>query len=236
MRRIFLPPAPFLAAALLLGGCAAPHAIPTPPTGAAPPAALTPENAAALYLGAVDGLIKQQRYGAALAFLNRYAVSGKNPVPRYWLLRGEAELGLARPREAATAFTRLNGGALAAQGWNGQGHAAAAQRDWRAAAADFRKAQAADPANPAFLNNLAFADLRLGESEAAIGFLRQAHELDPHNVLIRDNLLIALTVRGDRSGTQALLMSVRDPAQREKLRTAIAALLHGKNSIPENPS
>jgi Flp pilus assembly protein TadD len=236
MTHSFAPRGFLLAGLLLLSGCAAPHALPMPPTGAAPPSPLTPKNAAALYLGAVNGLVKQHRYGAALAFLNRYAVSEKDRVPRYWLLRGEAELGLARPREAAAAFIRLNNSALAAQGWNGQGRAAAARRDWRAAAADFHKALAADPANADFLNNLAFADLRLGRSEAAIGFLRQARELAPQSALIRDNLLIALTMRGARSGAEDILKSVADPARREKLRAAVTALLQGGHWLPETPS
>lgn len=217
-----------LGAALLLAGCGAPPGFTPPHTQvAAPVKDLTPAGQVSLYLAAVDGLVKQQRYGAALAFLDRYAVDGRNPEPRYWLLRGDALLGCKRIPEALGAYGKLSATALAAQGWNGQGRALAAARDWRGAEADFRQAVRSDPANADFLNNLAYAGLHVGARADAVTELRQARELDPRSVLVRDNLFIALVLQGDRAGAQAILADIADGAKREKIRTTLEALLPG---------
>lgn len=194
---------------------------------AAPVKELTPDGQASLYLAAIDGLVKQERYGAALAFLDRYAVGEKNPEPRYWLLRGDALLGCARIGEALAAYGQLPETPLAAQGWNGQGRAQAAARDWRGAQGDFRRAVRSDPANADFLNNLAYAELHLGLRAEAVADLRQARELAPRSTLVRDNLFIALTLQGDRTGAQAVLAGIADTAKREKIRTTLEGLLPG---------
>jgi Flp pilus assembly protein TadD len=188
---------------------------------------LTLDGQASLYLAAIDGLVKQQRYGAALAFLDRYAVGEKDPEPRYWLLRGDALLGCARIGEALAAYGKLSDTPLAAQGWNGQGRALAGARDWRGAEGYFKRAVSSEPANADFLNNLAYARLHLGARGEAVADLRQARELDPRSALVRDNLFIALTLQGDSTGAQAILADIADNAKREKIRTTLEALLPG---------
>lgn len=224
MKRILLA-----CAMLLLTGCGALPDFSPPHTqaAAAPVKELTPDGQASLYLAAINGLVKQERYGAALAFLDRYAVGKKNPEPRYWLLRGDALLGCTRTREALAAYGKLSDTALAAQGWNGQGRALAAARDWRGAEADFKQAVRSDPANADFLNNLAYAELHLGARADAVADLRQARELAPRSTLVRDNLFIALTLQGDRAGAQTVLAGIADNAKREKIRITLEALLPG---------
>jgi Flp pilus assembly protein TadD len=217
-----------LGMAILLAGCGALPDFAPPRTQAATPVKeLTATGQASLYLAAIDGLVKQQRYGAALAFLDRYAVDRKNPEPRYWLLRGDALLGCARIAEALGAYTKLSATPLAAQGWNGQGRALATAHDWRGARADFQQAVRSDPANADFLNNLAYAELHLGTRADAVRDLRQARELDPRSALVRDNLFIALTLQGDRAGAQAVLADIADNGKREKIRATLEALLPG---------
>jgi Flp pilus assembly protein TadD len=184
---------------------------------------LTPRNEAALYLGIVDGLVKDRRYGAALAFLDSYAVAQKEREPHYWLLRGNALLGLGRNGEASQAFDRLAGTSLAGEGWNGKGRIAAAQQRWRLAVEDFAKAIGNAPANSDFLNNLAFAHLHLGQTAQSLGYLRQARELDPRSDRIRNNLLIALTLNGDHDGVEAVLAGIATNTERVQVRALVKA-------------
>jgi Flp pilus assembly protein TadD len=219
-------------AALTLGGCAG-ISSPGRPTDTArlsmPAAnANTPRDETALYLNVVDGLVKQKRYGAAIAFLDGYAAKRKNFEARYWLLRGKALLGLGRGEDARAAYAELDGTPLAAEGWNGKGQVAAARLEWRDAAANFREAVRSEPANPDFLNNLAFADMHFGECDASATYLRQAWELKPDSSLIRNNLLIALTLTGDQAAADAILRTVKDTTERQAARTII------DNAIKDN--
>ena len=96
-----------LAAAALLAGCANDGSVgpvTLPGSGAQADRAspnFAPGGEKTLYLSIVDGLIKQNRQGAALAFLDSYRQSGETLSPRYWLLRGNALWGVHRDSEAA---------------------------------------------------------------------------------------------------------------------------------------
>jgi tetratricopeptide (TPR) repeat protein len=181
--------------------------------------AVGPLDQAQLYLDVVEGLIRQERYGAAVAFLD--AVKGHDFGPRYTLLRGNALLGLERPEEALAAYAALDNTALAAEGWNGKGRVAAARKQWRAASKNFREAVRNEPSNPDFLNNLAFAGMHLDESGESAAYLRQAWELKPDSSLIRNNLLIALTLSGDHDGADTILKSVKDAGERDRVMAVI---------------
>jgi len=210
-----IPRAAALAALTAIAGCASlppTHRVPGPPSGQA--AADTP----ALYLNIVSGLVEQQRYGAALAFLDDFALKQSQLTPRYWLLRGDALLGLNRAPDALQAYAKLDGTALTAEGWNGRGQVAAASQNWRDAEANFNKASAMRPANAQFLNNLAFSELQLGQAPHAAFYLRQAHELDPSSVLIRNNLIMALAASGDGAGIDRALNTIADAGERQRVR------------------
>lgn len=187
-----------------------------------------------LYLGIVDGLIKQGRQSAALAFLDGYSQNGEDLSPRYWLLRGNALLGLRRNSEAAAAFAKLQDTSLAAHGWNGLGHIAADEGNWPVANQDFNRAVNGDPANADFLNNLAFADLHLDKTDNAIAGLQQAHELDPGSDRILMNLIVALTIKGDGKSAGIFISGIKDSARRETMRalakSAVVALHSGGKS------
>ena len=195
----------------------------SPPLAAAnnPPAALTPQNEALLYLNIVDGLVKQQRYGAALAFLDDYATREASLPPNYWLLRGDALLGLGRGPEAAISYAKLADTPLAAEAWNGKGRVAAAASQWRLAVDNFLEAVRGKPSNPDFLNNLAFAEMQSGQNKISAVYLRQAHELAPASDLIRNNLLIALTLAGEQSAADSILMDIKQGDQRDQVRALV---------------
>src|ERR1700761_3010859 len=126
-----------LLAALLLGGCAAQQHLASSPkmalTAASEDPLLGPAAQSDLYLGVVDGLIRQQRYQAAIAFLAKYQKSAP-PTPRFRILAGQALSG-AGGYDAAVASSR---GALqsdrAATAYAGIGRAQAAKGAWGEAA------------------------------------------------------------------------------------------------------
>lgn len=208
--------------ALLLGGCADDANIGEAaqwPTGTETPASAGAGDQ--LYLAVVDGLIKQGRQGAALAFLDSYRQSGQPPSPRYWLLRGNALFALGRNDQASVAYSKLQGTPLAADGWNGMGRIAAVGHNWNAADDNFRKAVAGDPANADFLNNLAFADLHLDKAADSAVWLLQAHELDPGSDRIRNNLIIALTLKGDGGRADTIIAAIKDGKNRDAVRLLV---------------
>jgi Flp pilus assembly protein TadD len=214
-----------LCAALSLGGCAQTvdmrPLFSTAPRAASPAPALDPDQGNTLYLGIIDGLIKQGRQNAALAFLDGYRQRGETLPAQYWLLRGNALLALGRDEDAGDAFEKLQNTPLAAYGWNGLGRIAAAERNWTVAALEFREAVNGEPANAQFLNNLAFADLNLGQSRSATARLEQAHELDPESERIRTNLIIALRMSGDEKRADLMIDGIKDIAQRDSIRTLV---------------
>jgi Flp pilus assembly protein TadD len=239
-----------LSVSLILGACSAirpalKNILPTPTTAAAPSPAtpvatqaetLTPRNQELLYLNLIEGLEKQQRYGAALAFLDSYGKAESNITPRYWLLRGNALLGLARNAEAGAAYRKMDGTPLSAEGANGQGRVAAAQQEWSVAAANFRKAVQSKPADPDFLNNLAFAEMHFDQVGISAAYLRQAHELAPNSALIRNNLMIALTLSGDPAGAEAILQTIKDNAGRQEARAVVKSAIESRSLTEDGKS
>src|ERR1700753_259679 len=107
-----------LLAALLLGGCPAQQHLASSPktalTAASEDPLLGPAAQSDLYLGVVDGLIRQQRYQAAIAFLAQYQKSGPL-TPRFQILAGSALAGAGRSDEAIASFRAALNSPLAAQ-------------------------------------------------------------------------------------------------------------------------
>lgn len=210
----------------VLGGCAAPGPVkmaaasraPVLPAGTPGGEELAPQSEDSLYLNVINGLVAQQRYGAALAFLDDYALKQSDPEPRYWMLRGDALLGAGRGAEAGPAYAKLETTPLAAEGWNGRGRVAASSQQWKDAEGFFARAVQIRPANAQFLNNLAFARIHLRQDAQAAFDLRQAHELDPGSVLIRNNFIVALNLAGDPASAERVLSEIKSPGEREKVR------------------
>jgi Flp pilus assembly protein TadD len=178
----------FALAALLLSSCA------TLPRHAALPPQETMAGQSELYLGVVDGLIKQQRYQAAIAFLAKYQKTGPQ-TPRFKILAGAALAGAGRNAEAIASYRGALGSPSAALAYNGIGKAEATRAAWGEAAENFRKASELDPANPDYLNNLGYAQLQQNPSGAALAqtveILERAHELAPDAPRIAANLALA---------------------------------------------
>jgi tetratricopeptide (TPR) repeat protein len=220
---------------LVLAGCAT-----TPRTAdslSSPSASFGKAAEADLYLGIVDGLIRQGRYEAAIAFLDEYKVS-QAASPRYQLLRGDASLGAKRYDDAIAAYKVAAGSGFAARAYSGLGRVAAAQGDWSAAAADFTRASVLDPANAAYLNNIGYAKLHLGGNAnvtTALTDLKRAHELDPDSGTIRNNLILAANLTGDQAQLSQLLAAISDNGQRARV-TAFAKSWSASDAVLEGES
>src|ERR1700759_247268 len=148
-------------ACLLLCGCATTqHVTPAMKVAASEDAPLLgPAQQSDLYLGVVDGLIRQQRYQAAIAFLAKYQ-KGAPPTPRFQILAGQALSGAGRYDEAIASFRGALRSDRAAPAYDGIGKAQALRGYWGEAAENFRQATLLDPANADYLNNLGYAQLK----------------------------------------------------------------------------
>lgn len=220
--------APLLATALLAGCAAGP---PAAGASAAPPAspasaALDTDARAGLYLGVVEGLIRQRRYEAAIAFLAQYQ-KARPATPRFEMLSGDALLGAGRTAEAIACYRRALASDMAAAARDGIGRAEAAQGQWAEAAADFRAASSLSPADAAYLNNYAYAEMKQGLQGVRLGpaltALMRAHELAPESDLVRNNLILAARRYGDRAQVSTLLDTISGGGR----RSMVAAFADG---------
>ncbi|HEY4266491.1 MAG TPA: tetratricopeptide repeat protein [Micropepsaceae bacterium] len=209
-----------LFASLLLAGCAttAHKADLAPPPHTDSAMALPAQ--AELYLGVVDGLIRQKRYEAAIAFLAKYQKT-QAPTPRYNKLAGDALTGAGRFDEAITAYRQTLKSSFAPEAYNGIGRALSARGQWAEATENFRQAALLDPSNAGYLNNYAYAQLKQNFQGAdlapAVSVLQRAYELDPASPLIRTNLALALSLSGSRTQFLAFLGTIPDPAKRKQV-------------------
>ncbi|HEY4266512.1 MAG TPA: tetratricopeptide repeat protein [Micropepsaceae bacterium] len=230
----------FLIFTLFLTGCAAaPHA-----SGPARPqpadVAMTPPAQAELYLGVIDGLIRQKRYEAAIAFLAKYQKT-EPLTPRYNKLAGDALTGARRFDEAIAAYCHTLKSNFAPEAYNGIGRALSARGQWPEAAENFRQAAILDPSNAGYLNNFAYAQMKQNFQGAdlapVVSELQRAHELDPASPLIRTNLALALSLSGSRDQFLAFLNTIPDAAKRKQVAdfsTAWKADWTGDTGIKES--
>lgn len=211
--------------ALLAAGCTTLPQKPQPEP-ASPDTTMAQPNQAELYLGVVDGLIRQKRYEAAIAFLAKYQKS-QILTPRYHKLAGDALTGAGRIDEAIAAYRQILKTPLASDAYNGIGKALSARGAWAEAAENFRQAATLDPSNAGYLNNFGYAqleqDFRGPDLAPVVTELRRAHELDPGSNRIRDNLALALSLSGSETQFLAFLNTIPDPAHRKQVAEFSAA-------------
>lgn len=221
---------------MLACGCASlPRtSAPVESAGAAPDGLLTSAAQSDLYLGVVEGLIHQQRYEAAIAFLAKYQ-KNQPLTPHYQRLAGDALAGAGRYDEAMAAYRLALKSDLAPEAYDGMGRTWAAQGRWPEAAENFHMAATLDPANSAYLNNFAYAQLeqnfRGGALAPVVRELRRAHELNPASRLIASNLALALTLSGARKDYLAFLETIADPALRQKTAAFAANWTPGQTTV-----
>ena len=173
------------------------------------------ERTRKLFLIVVEGLRKQGKSRAALAFLEDYNRQYPND-PKAELLQADCLMDDGGTEQASAIYARLKTGPNAAAAHAGLGRIAASRRDWAGAVVQFGEATRRDPSNPSYVNDLGFAQVRAGEYEPGIARLQQAAQLDPNNRVVRNNLILGLTFAG-RSGQAAQIVeTIADPADRER--------------------
>jgi Flp pilus assembly protein TadD len=206
--------------ALLVAGCGTTPVAPAQPPAPVQETSMAPASQADLYLGVVDGLIRQQRYEAAIAFLAKYQKS-QTLTPRYHKLAGDALAGAGRTDEALAAYRMALKSDFAAEAYNGIGRALSANGRWAEASENFRQAATLDPANAGYLNNFGYAQLkqnfRGADLAPVVSELQRAHELEPGSGVIRDNLALALALYGSRAEFLTFLETISDPGRRKQV-------------------
>ncbi|MFC0204663.1 tetratricopeptide repeat protein [Novosphingobium soli] len=174
-----------------------------------------------LYLALIRQARTDGRPRAAIAYLDDF--DRRHPDDRdAQILRVNCLLDLSRVDEARRALARIpasdhSGAALAIRG-----HVMAAQGDWTGASAQYTAALQASPADPFIANALGYALLRAGQAQAAVEALRSAGDLAPDDAVLRNNLILALTVSGRLGEAEALLARVQDGGERSRLRRQVA--------------
>lgn len=179
-----------------------------------------------LFLMLVDGLRQQGKSRAALAFLDDYNRQFPgDPTARR--LQADCLLDTADYAGASRLYATLRDGDQAAAAYAGLGRVAAAKRDWPDAVTQFTEATRRAPADANYVNDLGFALVRTGQYDRGLNVLRQAAQLDSNNRVVRNNLVLGLTLAGHETDAARLVKAIDDPQERQQaallLRVSTAA-------------
>ena len=167
-----------------------------------------------LFLIVVDGLRKQGRSRAALAFLADYNRQFPNDREAM-LLQAECLLDTGAFEQAKPIYTALATGPSAAAAYAGLGNIAAAGHDWANATSQFEEATRRDPSNAAYVNDLGFALVHIGQYDRGLAKLQEATQLDPASRTARNNLILGMTLAGHPNQAAELVETIADPRDRD---------------------
>lgn len=174
-----------------------------------------------LYLLLIRQARADGRPRAALAYLDDFDRQHPDD-PDARILRINCLLDLGQTAAARAVLARIapdaRDGAVSAA----RGHVLAAENAWADAAAQYAEALRANPADPLMGNALGYAQLRAGRPAQAVETLKGARDLAPTNAVIRNNLLLALTMAGRASEAEATIEAIGEPGARDVLRRQIA--------------
>lgn len=197
-----------------------------PVPAAAAPAAEDGVSTRGLYLQLITQARIDGRPRAALAYLDdferRYPGDPEAAVLR---VNSLLDIGDVDGAEAAAAGLPSTGGGgdnrdMAVNAV--RGHLLAARGRWHDALPFYQAAVRASPTEALPRNALGYAQLRAGLGGEAVETLRGAAALAPSNAVIRNNLLLALTMGGRQDEARAALQAIADPGQRSRLSRQIA--------------
>ncbi|MDB5715680.1 MAG: Tetratricopeptide 4 [Sphingomonadales bacterium] len=183
----------------------------------------------ALYLQLIRQARADGRPRAAIAYLDDF----DRQFPRdreAGLLRVNSLLDLGQVDEAEAALSTIsrpgsagkNGGKEAGEVDAMHGHVLAARGFWDAAIPPYTSAVAADPTSPILRNALGYALLRTHRNGPAIEALRGAADLAPGDTVIRNNLILAYAVAGQKQAAADMISRVEDRRAQGVLRRQIA--------------
>ncbi|WP_404476295.1 tetratricopeptide repeat protein [Novosphingobium sp. BL-52-GroH] len=185
--------------------------------------AAAPEGSTrSLYMSLIRQARTDGRARAAIAYLDDF--DRQHPDDREaQLLRVNCLLDLDQVAAARTALARIPVSDRNGQVQAMRGHVLAAEGKWPQAAAQYAAALQASPADPFIGNALGYAQLRAGHSAQAIETLRGARDLAPDDAVVRNNLILALTVTGRVGEAEGLLARVPDVKEKARLRQQVAS-------------
>jgi Flp pilus assembly protein TadD len=177
----------------------------------------------ALYLALISDMRRSGKTYAALAHLDAF----DKLYPRATdaaVLRGDCLVDIGSYADAQAIYRKLlKTRGTAASAYAGLGRIDGLNGHWVDAAGNFNLAVNEDPTNPNYLNDYGYALLRQGTPDQALFRIRQASELAPGDVRVRNNLILVLAATGDKAGSRALLDSIPDQAERAEMQAAITA-------------
>lgn len=173
-----------------------------------------------LYISLIRQARTDGRPRAAIAYLDDF--DRQHPDDREaQLLRVNCLLDLGQVTAARTALSRIptsdhTGPALAIRG-----HVLAAEGSWKQAVVQYANALHASPADAFIANALGYAQLRAGLSAQGVETLRGARDLAPEDAILRNNLILALTMTGRVGEADELLAQIPDANEKARLRQQI---------------
>ena len=174
-----------------------------------------------LYLTLIQQARADGRARAALAYLDDF--DRKHPDdPQARVLRVNCLLDLGQVDAARSALERIPGSDRSGAALAVRGHVLAAEGQWPQAAVQYAAASQASPADAFITNALGYARLRAGQTAEEVETLRAAHDLAPADEVVRNNLILALTLNGRLGEADALLSGMADTKAKAQLRQQVA--------------
>lgn len=196
------------------------------PTGHAANAGIPADTASdastrSLYISLIRQARSDGRPRAAIAYLDDF--DRKHPDDREaQVLRVNCLLDLEQVAAARAALGRIPSNDRSGPAEAIRGHVLSAEGNWKQAALRYAAALQASPADAFIANALGYASLRAGQSAQAIETLRGARDLAPEDPVVRNNLILALTVTGRLGESENMLAQVSDTKENARLRRQIA--------------
>lgn len=190
---------------------------------------LDQERTRKLYLIVVGKLRDQGSARAALSYLDAYDRQYPND-PEANLLRADCLVSIGSIDQAEPVYRSLLRTAYQPAANAGLGKVAMARSDWSGAVDGFQAAVALSPSSTEYVNNLAYAQMRAGRYDMALSIMRQASELDPGNILVRNNLILCLHLSGQTAEVQKMLHAISNPAEQR----SVTAML--SNAVADKPA
>ncbi|EJL20476.1 tetratricopeptide repeat protein [Novosphingobium sp. AP12] len=174
-----------------------------------------------LYMALIRQARTDGRPRAAIAYLDDF--DRRHPDDREGqLLRVNCLLDLDQVAAARSALGRIPTSDRSGPAQAVRGHVLAAEGKWTQAAMQYAAALQASPADAFIGNALGYAQLRSGEPGLAVETLRGARDLAPADTVVRNNLILALTMTGRLGEAEAMLNQVTDAREKALLRQQVA--------------
>jgi len=195
---------------------------PAPLSAAEPSAEGASEGSTrSLYMSLIRQARTDGRPRAAIAYLDDF--DRQHPGDREaQLLRVNCLLDLKQVDAARAALGRIPASDRSGPAQAVRGHVLAAEGNWTQAATVYAAALQASPADALIANALGYAQLRAGQSGQGVETLRGARDLAPDDTVVRNNLILALTMTGRLGEADAMLSQVADAKEKARLRQQVA--------------